>query len=319
MKTKPTASEAAKAAPETPAKPNEYPGSYLNMPELDKSIAAIADMKVNSTARYFSISADGTMDNSHVAVCFHSISGNVAEQNHKGFGIVFQGYGGFEKGDRWRAATEADLYTNIPIPFVMVDGGHYNKESLAWLECLLDPEGPFKSLLPHMLETDPEAVQSRRCFIFPDSSSIPARLTWCFAIASRLGFANPRVLWRYLHLLDKGLDKRTAFLISGGFEHQIVAGKPTGKIIKSYTCGFLGADVTAYAGRMLTSSPAAEKPGASKNGTYGSSEVFKSGDMDFKKMTFEDWNEVIEYVQQRGREQAAKLGITEPLPEVLAA
>lgn len=287
------------------------------LPEIDKSIDNLAGQKVNSTARYFYFdNTTGQTSGETATVCYNSISHGCGRG--KGLGLVFQGYGGFDKaacgsgkGDRWRAASESDLYTNIPMPFVMVDEGHYNKESLEWLKALLDPEGPFKTLLPIMLETDPEQVQARRAFIFPDTCLIPARLTWCFAIASRLGFANPRVLWRYLHMRDRGLDTRTALLIAGGFEHQVVAGKITGKIIKSYTSGFLGVDVTAYAGRFLSSSPVVDKTiGQHQNpSTYGSAKVFESGKMDLKKMTFDDWNEVIEYVQARGREQSQELKI----------
>ena len=282
----------------------------LPLDEITKCAHASAGKKVTSTARYFSFdSKTGEVKGCQETVCFNSINQYCGAG--MGLGIVFQGYGGFENGDRWRTADEADLYTNIPMPFVMIDEGHYNKESLEWLKALLNPKGPFKSLLPIMLETDPEAVQARRAFIFPDSCLIPARLTWCFAIASRLGYANPRVLWRYLHMLDRGLDMNTAFLIAGGFEHEVRAGKITGKIIKSYTSGFLGVDVTAYAGRFLTSTPIVDKTigeGMNPN-TYGSSKVFESGKMDLSRMTFDNWEEVIEYVQQRGREQSQELKI----------
>jgi hypothetical protein len=292
----------------TDTKPQTKPKSDLKA--VDKVIACLADESTPSTARYFAYSnVNGQVTGQTATVCFNSINGFCGR--NKGLGIIFQGYGGFEKGDRWRAASEADLYTNIAMPFVMVDHGHYNKESLEWLKALLDPEGPFKSLLPIMLEKDPEAVQARRAFIFPDSCLIPARLTWCFAIASRLGFANPRVLWRYLHMRDRGLDSRTSLLIAGGFEHQVVAGKLSGKIIKSYTSGFLGVDVTAYAGRFLTSNPVVDTTigeGSNPN-TYNSSKVFESGKMDLKKMTFDSWEEVIEYTQARGREQSQELKI----------
>ena len=280
----------------------------LPLDEITRCAHASAGKKVASTARYFQFNnKTGDVTNCRETVCFNSIN-SVCGPGY-GLGIVFQGYGGFEQGDRWRAADEADLYTNIPMPFVMIDKGHYNKESLEWLKALLNPEGPFKSLLPIMLETDPEAVQARRAFIFPDSCLIPARLTWCFAIASRLGYANPRVLWRYLHMLDRGLDMNTAFLIAGGFEHEVRAGQITGKIIKSYTSGFLGVDVTAYAGRFLTSTPIVDKTigdGMNPN-TSGSAKVFESGKMDLSKMTFDSWEDVIEYVQQRGRDQSAEL------------
>lgn len=274
--------------------------------DIDKAIERSAGKKVNSTARYFQFdNTSGKVTMGPVeTVCYNSIGG--CHKAGHGLGIIFQGYGGFEKGDRWRKADEADLYTNIPMPFVMVDKGHYNKESLEWLKALLDPTGPFKSLLPVMMETDPEAVQKRKAFIFPDTCLIPERLAWCFAIASRLGYANPRVLWRYLHLKEMGVDTRTALLISGGFEHEVKNGEVTGRIIKSYTAGYLGVDVTAYAGRFLTSSPIEDKPGGGKS-TYGSSKVFESGKMDLKSMTFASWEEVIEYTQRRGCEQSQEL------------
>jgi hypothetical protein len=269
---------------------------------------SLAEVKENSTARYATFNATQQTTTSGAEVCFHNISTRCNGATI--LGIAFQGYGGFREGDRFRPAIESDLYTNITYPFVNYSGYHYNEVSLQWLECILDPAGPFKTLLPLMNTADPVKVQEQYGFIFPDVSSIPARLTWCFAIASRLGFANARVVWRYLHLLAKGLDKKTAFLIAGGFEHEVRDGVLTGKIIKSYTAGFLGVDVTAYAGRFLTATPVADKPYREFSpGTYGSSEVFKSGKIDMAKLRFDSWDEVIEYTQKRGREQSETLKI----------
>lgn len=281
---------------------------------LDRQIAKLVDNTTNSTARYGTFRAGGKILNNHISVCFHQIAGNLSGAH--GLIIGFQGYGGFDEEackigpdtDRWRAATEADLYDNKRYPFVNEDKGHYNKESLEWLKGMLDPEGPFKTLLPLMAENTPEQVQARRAFIFPDVSLIPARLTWCFAIASRLGFANARSLWRYLHLLDKGLDRRTAMLIATGFAHEIKNGQVTGRIIKNYTGGFLGVDVTAYAGRFLGSNPVVDLPFSQSNvGTYGSSKVFQSGKVDMKNLTFPDWDAVILYTQARAIEQTEEL------------
>lgn len=293
----------------------------VSKPEYEASssitgcINSLVGSKGVSTARYFVFNEVGIVQQKCETVCYHAISNVCAGQ--KGLGIAFQGYGGFDeshsgsgKGDRFRRATEADLYCNKTYPFVQADGGQYNEVSLQWLTAILDPEGPFKTLLPFMAETDPQKVQNRKCFIFPDVSSIPARLTWCFAIASRLGFANARVLWRYLHLREKGLDNRTAILVASGFEHEIKNGEVTSRIIKSYTGGFLGVDTTAYAGRFLTSSPVEDKPyKLSPVGTYGSAKVFESGKIDMKNLVFPDWDAVITYTQARGREQSEALNI----------
>jgi hypothetical protein len=315
MMTKSTASKKKDALGLLLAPPTVIPSTPVDFPltDIDKAIDTLANSKSVSTARYFTFDSVGTVKSKQETVCYHQISSHCGSANVKGLGIVFQGYGGFDmkvvdkilQKDRWRKATEEDLLCNKTYPFVNADGGNYNAESLEWLKALLDPTGPFKSLLPLMMENTPEKVQERRCFIFPDVSSIPARLTWCFAIASRIGYANARVLWRYLHLLDKGLDRRTAVLIASGFEHEIRNGEVTGKIIKSYTGGFLGVDTTAYAGRFLSSNPVVDKPfGEHKVGTYGSSKVFESGKIDMKNLTFADWDAVIAYTQQRGREQA---------------
>jgi hypothetical protein len=187
------------------------------------------------------------------------------------------------------------------MPFVMEDHGYYNEVSLKWLDCLLNPEGPFKALLPHMMENTPEAVQEHHAFIFPQVSSVPGSLLWCFAIASRLGYANPRVVWRYLHMLQRGVPKNLALLIAGGFEHEVKAGKITGKIIKSYTSGFLGVDVTAYAGRVTYADPVLDRGLTST--TYGSSKCFLSGKLDMANLRFDDWDAVISYCQKRADEQ----------------
>jgi hypothetical protein len=297
--------------PEMEQKPNGGPPACMEakfpLTDITKAIKDL-DTKHRSSARFMYFDRDGKVGSATKDVCFNPLPdfASAASREGGGIGIFFQGYGGFDTGDRWRAATEDDLLSNKAIPFVMEDKGHYGKESLTWLEMLLDPDGPFKTLLPLMLENEPEKVQARQCFIFPDVSVIPARLTWCFAIASRLGFANARVIWRYMHMLDKGLDKRTASLIAGGFEHEIRNNEPTGKIIKSYTCGYLGADVTAYAGRYLSANPEIDKPG-NFVGTNGSSKVFLSGKIDMKNLRFDTWDHVIEYVQDRGREQSAEL------------
>jgi hypothetical protein len=187
------------------------------------------------------------------------------------------------------------------MPFVMEDQGYYGEVSLSWLNCLLNPEGPFKALLPHMMENTPEAVQESHAFIFPEVSSVPGNLLWCFAIASRLGYANPRVVWRYLHMLQRGLPKNLALLIAGGFEHDIKNGELTGKIIKSYTSGFLNVDVTAYAGRVVYADPILDAKLTSS--TYGSHKCFLSGKMDLANLRFDDWDAVIEYCQSRADEQ----------------
>lgn len=297
--------------PVAAAPPSLAAGFSLSV--LDKQIAALVDDTSNSTARYGTFTDTGAERSKHITVCFHQISGNCS--GAKGLVIGFQGYGGFDGQkckeslkDRWAPADEKDLYDNVRYPFVNEDKGYYNKESLEWLKALLDPEGPFKSLLPLMAENTPEEVQARRAFIFPDVSLIPARLTWCFAIASRLGYANARSLWRYLHLLDKGLDRRTSMLIATGFAHEIKNGQVTGKIIKNYTGGFLGVDVTAYAGRFLSSNPITDQPyGKSAVGTYGSSKIFQSGKIDMKNLTFDDWEAVIAYTQARAVEQSEEL------------
>lgn len=302
-----------------PKKDNGGPPDAFGFPFDTKSIDETVkklDILHRSSARFFWFDKTGTVHNHALDVCFNPLPSYAAAARDKGggIGIFFQGYGGFDDKnigpgkDRWRDATEDDLLTNKAIPFVMEDKGYYNKESLTWLEMLLDPSGPFKTLLPFLAENQPEQVQARQCFIFPDVSVIPARLTWCFAIASRLGFANARVLWRYLHMLDRGLDKTTASLIAGGFEHEIRNGEATGKIIKSYTCGYLGADVTAYAGRYLAANPEVDKPiSATCPSTSGSSKVFLSGKIDMKNLRFDNWDAVIEYCQLRGREQSAEL------------
>ncbi len=268
----------------------------------------LANQKDRSTARYFTFRTIGDIVQGLIAVCFHAVHTYCQNSSVAGLGIVFQGYGGFLEGDRWRKATEEDLYTNKDMPFTMNDGGHYNDVSLAWLDGLLNPEGPFKDLLPLMAWNTPEEVQKNKCFVFPDKKVIPARLAWSFAIAQRLGFANPRVVWRYLHMLEKGVSKNMALLIAGGFEHEIVAGQLTGKIIKSYTCGFLGVDVTAYAGRMIYACPITDKPFKnSPVGTYGSAKVFESGKIDFKNLRFDNWDEVISYCQRRADEQFVEI------------
>lgn len=267
------------------------------------AIHKLATAKNVSTARYFTFGKQGNIITDAIAVCFHAAPKLCSKA--QGLGITFQGYGGFKSGDRWREATEDDLLANKNIPFVMEDQGYYNEVSLQWLDCLLNPEGPFRALLPHMMENTPEAIQDRHSFIFPEVSSVPGRLLWCFAIASRLGFANPRVVWRYLHMLKKGLSKNMALLIAGGFEHEIKYGKPTGQIIKSYTAGFLGADVTAYAGRLVYADPIIDKGVVSS--TYGSSKCFESGKLDMGTLRFPDWDAVIEYCQRRADDQKATL------------
>lgn len=271
----------------------------INMSNVFKVLKELTNNENRSTARYLTFDSRGGIFHSGFEVCYNSAPTYC--QQSKGFAIAFQGYGGFKEGDRWRDATEADLYTNQDMPFVMEDKGYYNEVSLKWLDCLLNPEGPFKALLPHMMENTPEEVQKRRGFIFPEVSSVPGSLLWCFAIASRLGFANPRVVWRYLHMLQRGVSKNMALLIAGGFEHAVQGGEITGKLIKSYTAGFLGADVTAYAGRILYADPVLDA--GLTGSTYGSSKCFLSGKMDMANLRFDDWDAVIQYCQSRADEQ----------------
>jgi hypothetical protein len=112
------------------------------------------------------------------------------------------------------------------------------------------------------------------------------------------------VLWRCFFLKAKGLDNPLALLMASGFEPQIVNKTPTGKIIKSYIGGYLGPDVSMYAGKFLGCCPDAEKPfGEHKAGTYGSADVFKSGEMDLKNRVFDTWDDAIAYTIARGEAQ----------------
>lgn len=302
--------KSGKTSMTTPAGCNAQAIDCMAKIPLVKITEAINDLdkKNESTARYLTFDINGRVLMSTSAVCFHNIADNCKGQGVQGLGIFFQGYGGFDTGNAMRRATSKDLLACNKYPFIQIDKGVYNEVSLEWLTAILDPKGPFKDLLPLMYEIDPVAVQARKCFIFPDVSLIPARLTWCFAICSRLGFANARAVWRYLFLRDMGVDNNTSLLMSGGFEDEIRDDKPTGKVIKSYIGGYLGADVTAYAGRFLSSDPVKDQPFKHKHpGTYSSAEVFKSGDMDLKQRTFETWDAAIDYTQRRGVEQSQKL------------
>jgi hypothetical protein len=102
-----------------------------------------------------------------------------------------------------------------------------------------------------------------------------------------------------------------ASLLAGGFADEVipVAGsnndyKPSGRIIKSYTAGWLGVDTTAYARRHLDGDPLPELMFKESNQhTNGSAKAFLSGKVDMKNLRFDNWAAVEAYSASRYGEQ----------------
>lgn len=275
---------------------------------LDK-LKSLSEESSPSSAR-FTVQANVNKSwNTVLGPCFHQIAAYLG--NNRSMAVCYMGYGGFIHGDRWRKATMEDLATHVEYPFVLTDVCHYNSYSLEYLKFLLDPEGPFKGVLPHLYSTDPEEVQANRGFIFPDAQELPPALTWCFLIASRVGVANARVFWKYLLLKEMGFDTKMASLMAGGFDEEMVkdaSGKfqKTGRIIKNYTAGWLGVDVSAYASRWLSCDPKNEKPFKEhKVGPNGSAMIWEPAKPDFKTMRFESWQAAADYTEGRVAQQKA--------------
>lgn len=277
-----------------------------------QDLKKMAALKTASSARYTTYKNDKPYTT--YGPCFHAISSQL--QGSKGLSVCFMGYNGFEKGETFRKATWDELTTDKAYPFPYTSACHYNEYSLEWLRFLLHPDGPFKSILPHLHETDPEKVQEQQGFIFPDAQALPGKLAWCFLIASRVGVANARVLWTYLLLREQGMSMDTASLLCGGFASEVVpeAGsntklKTTGRLIKSYTAGWLGVDTTAYARRWLDHDPKSELPFKdTSQHTNGSAKTFLSGKVDMKNLRFDDWAAVEAYTMTRYEEQGSKEG-----------
>ena len=268
-----------------------------------KALVHLSEQKSPSSARFSPISVLGTPQ--HIlGPCYHQIASCLG--SHPMLAVCYMGYGGFLKDDRWRPASLDDIATNREYPFVLTDVCHYNSYSLEYLKFLLDPEGPFKAVLPHLLETDPEKVQADRGFIFPDAQNLPPKLTWCFLIASRVGVANARVFWKYFLLKEMGFGSSMAALMAGGFDEELVKAwdgngyAKTGKIIKNYTAGWLGVDVSAYAKRWLNCDPMEEKPfHLNRVGPGGSAKVWEPEKPDFKTMRFDNWEAAAQYTADR--------------------
>lgn len=285
----------------TPTTASETTHSDKLVAAARKALIDLADKVSPSSARFSSISAGGE-PYCNLGPCYHQIA-SILHMNPM-LAVVYMGYGGFLKEDRWRPATMDDLATNREYPFVLTDKAHYNSYSLEYLKFLLDPEGPFKAVLPHLLETDPEKVHADRGFIFPDAQNLPPKLTWCFLIASRVGVANARVFWKYLLLREMGMDMKMASLMAGGFDEELVKDgnsyKKTGKIIKNYTAGWLGVDVSAYANRWFACDPMEEKPfHLNRVGPNGSAKVWEPQKPDFQTMRFDSWQAAADYTMAR--------------------
>lgn len=87
----------------------------------------------------------------------------------------------------------------------MVHG--YGPEALLWLGALLNPEGPFKGVLPYLYHTDPAEVLEDKGFVFKGltpimvdkkiTPTLDRGLLWCFAQATRLMFENTKRMERF--------------------------------------------------------------------------------------------------------------------------
>jgi hypothetical protein len=92
------------------------------------------------------------------------------------FGIVFQGWSGS----------------------VMTQGIEKIEVSV-WLDHLLDPNGPFREILPHLYHTTTKEILEDKGFVIKDALSCNAGLLWTFLQATRLMYENFRRMAPFMY------------------------------------------------------------------------------------------------------------------------
>lgn len=105
------------------------------------------------------------------------------------FGVVFQGW------------------TKGPKNYIQ---GLHAKEVTVWLDHLLDPDGPFRLVLPHLYHTTAKEIIEDCGFVIKDASTVNGGLLWTFLQATRLMYENSQRMGRFMHGVNKGLDQPMA-------------------------------------------------------------------------------------------------------------
>lgn len=106
----------------------------------------------------------------HADPCYQPTAGRLGLKNTDHFGLLFQGYSGSSCVQE------------------------HGPEAKEYLSCLLDPNGPFKGILPYLWHSTADEIIADKGFVFKDLDGKPRvnlGLLWTFAQASRLMYENP--------------------------------------------------------------------------------------------------------------------------------
>lgn len=101
------------------------------------------------------------------------------------FGLLFQGYSG----------------TSLI--------QEHTKHAKQYLDCLLDPKGPFKGILPYLWHSKMPEVIKDKGFVFKDLAGkddlprVNMGLLWTFAQATRLMYESPHRMKTFLHAAEE--------------------------------------------------------------------------------------------------------------------
>lgn len=126
--------------------------------------------------------------------CYAPTAQFLGQSDTDHFGLLFQGYSG------------------VPLK------QKYSEEAEQYLDCLIDPSGPFRSILPYLWHTTVKEILDDKGFVFKDLDGykgsiekVNLGLLWTFAQATRLMYETPSRMKvfqhaRKLYLKDKPLQ-----------------------------------------------------------------------------------------------------------------
>lgn len=217
--------------------------------------------------------------------CFYPLAGTLTLGRNTPLYIVFHGAGA---PITWDGLRSEQAFNECMLahkqPFNDFKGNDHSKR---WVEYLLSDKSPWRELLPHMMEFDPDYINNAG-FIFSSIRDLPKRLVYNFALAVRFPWEMPRNYELCTRLWDNGVEPNTAVYISMNFSLTEKAGDLNGPYDVRYPWSFLEESGLEAAGRFITAAPGDLSVSAS-SATENVANLWKSSKVTESKEILDDF------------------------------
>jgi hypothetical protein len=226
----------------------------VNLATVKQKVADLHD-EIALAMRYGYYSEDGR-NTEHREGCFNGL-GNIlsyANPNHP-FEFIYTAFHGdgapmtFDTIRSNKTFNEAMLAHTQPWnKFVGTD------RSRRWVDFLLSDISPWRALYGNIAEKDPAYINNAG-FIFQDHPTLPTKLAYNFAMASRFPWEMTRNYELFLRLWDDGMDPCIALYIAVNFMLLPTAEDLNGPYEVIYPWSFLEATNLTAVGRFVLGKP----------------------------------------------------------------